>query len=106
MAVTVGLVSAIVLGYLLNWYLEARDTREMQQAQSKVYRHYLRSTPVQPPEPMPEAIATRLAVREQLLAHPGVTPGPGFAAPGVQSTGKVIVDAIDQAQERQKSAGR
>ncbi|MNJ03012.1 hypothetical protein D3C73_1631780 [compost metagenome] len=42
----------------------------------------------------------RLKIRDELLAHPGVKPGPGFAAPGVQSTGKVIIDAIDHAQGR------
>lgn len=105
-AVTIGLVVAIVVGTLLNWYLDARREREMRQAQTEVYREYLRNTPPQAPQPLPDAIAQRLKVREQLLANPAVKPGPGFAAPGVQSTGKVIVDAIDQAQERQKAAGR
>lgn len=100
-AVTVGLITVIVFGYLLNWYLEARAKRELNQAQSVVYREYLRSTPPQPPQPLPQAIAERLKVRDELLAHPAVKPGPGFAAPGVQSTGKVIVDAIDTAQGRQ-----
>lgn len=100
-AVTLGLIAAIVCGYLLNWYLEARSKREMEQAQSVVYRQYLRNTPQQAPQPLPQAIAERLKVRDELLAHPAVTPGPGFAAPGVQSTGKVIIDAIDMAQRRQ-----
>lgn len=103
-AVTVGLITAIVAGYLLNWYLDARAKREMERAQSVVYRQYLRSTPPQAPKPLPDAIAERLRVRDELLAHPAVKPGPGFAAPGVQSTGKVIVDAIDTAQGRQAPA--
>jgi len=100
-AVTIGLIIAIVSGYLLNWYLDARSKREMDQAQSAVYRQYLRSPPPQPPQPLPDAVAERFKVRDQLLAHPGVKPGPGFASPGVQSTGKAIVDAIDGAQGRQ-----
>ncbi len=100
-AVTIGLIIAIVSGYLLNWYLDARSKREMDQAQSAVYRQYLRSTPPQPPQPLPDAVAERFKVRDELLAHPGVKPGPGFASPGVQSTGKAIVDAIDSAQGRQ-----
>ncbi|QKV53423.1 hypothetical protein [Comamonas antarctica] len=100
-AVTIGLIIAIVSGYLLNWYLDARSKREMDQAQSAVYRQYLRSTPPQPPQPLPDAVAERFKVRDELLAHPGVKPGPGFASPGVQSTGKAIVDAIDGAQGRQ-----
>ena len=100
-AVTIGLIIAIVSGYLLNWYLDARSKREMDQAQSAVYRQYLRSTPPQPPQPLPDAVAERFKVRDELLALPGVKPGPGFASPGGQSTGKAIVDAIDGAQGRQ-----
>lgn len=100
-AVTLGLLMVIATGALLNWYLEARTEREMSQAQSKVYREYLRNTPPQPPEPLPDALAERFKIRDELLANPAVKPGPGFAAPGVQSTGKVIVDAIEWAQGRQ-----
>lgn len=39
-------------------------------------------------------------IRKFLLEHPSVTPGPGFSAPGVQTTGAAIVRAIDNAQER------
>lgn len=99
-AVTLGLLTVIAAGFLLNWYLDARSEREMAQAQGKVYREYLRNTPLQPPQPLPDAIAERLKVRAELLANPAVKPGPGFAAPGVQSTGKVIVDAIETAQGR------
>lgn len=99
-AVVGGLVAFIVLGYLLNMYLDARATREVNSAKTQAYQQYLRNTPVQAPTPLPEAMAERLKVRDQLLAHPSVKPGPGFAAPGVQSTGKIIIDALDQAQGR------
>lgn len=99
-AVTIGLISCIVVGYLLNWYLDNRSARELNQAKTAVYKQYLQNTPPQEPKPLPEAMAERLKVREQLLAHPAVKPGPGFASPGVQSTGKAIVDAIDNAQGR------
>jgi hypothetical protein len=99
-AVTIGLISCIVVGYLLNWYLDHRNAQEMTRAKTQVYRQYLQNTPPQAPKPLPEAMAARLKVREQLLANPAVKPGPGFAAPGVQSTGKAIVDAIDNAQGR------
>ena len=39
-------------------------------------------------------------IRKFLLEHPSVTPGPGFSAHGVQTTGAAIVRAIDNAQER------
>ena len=39
-------------------------------------------------------------IRKFLLEYPSVTPGPGFSAPGVQTTGAAIVRAIDNAQER------
>lgn len=100
-AVTIGLISVVIAGALLNWYLDARNERELNQAQGKVYREYLRNTPPQPPQPLPDAIAERLRVRDELLANPAVKPGPGFAAPGVQSTGKVIVDAIETTQTLQ-----
>ncbi|WP_159912854.1 hypothetical protein [Pantoea sp. 18069] len=102
-AVTIGLISCIALGYLLDWYLENRNTREMNRAKTEVYQQYLHNTPSQQPKPLPEALAERLKVRDQLLAHPAVKPGPGFTAPGVQSTGKAIIDAIDLVQDRQAS---
>lgn len=100
-AVTVGLISVVVAGFLLNWYFEARSERELNQAQTKVYREYLRQTPLQPPKPLSDELAERFKIRDELLANPAVKPGPGFATPGVQSTGKVIVDAIETAQNRQ-----
>lgn len=100
-AVTLGLISVVTAGFVLNWYLESRSKRELNQAQTKVYREYLRQTPPQPPKPLSADVAERFKVRDALLANPAVKPGPGFAAPGVQSTGKVIVDAIETAQSRQ-----
>ncbi|MET1113969.1 MAG: hypothetical protein ABWY08_03290 [Comamonas sp.] len=103
-AVAVGLITIFVAGFLLNWYLDARTQRELTQAQTKVYREYLRQTPPQAPQPLPDALAERFKVRDELLANPAVKPGPGFAAPGVQSTGKVIVDAIETVQTRQATS--
>ena len=99
-AVVGGLFAFIVLGYLLNWYLQAQSTRAMNRAKTEAYQQYLRNTPVKLPTPQSEATTKRLAIREQLLAHPAVKPEAGFAAPGVQSTGKIIVDALDKAQGR------
>lgn len=104
-AVTIGLVFCVAAGYGFNRYLEDRDTREMNRAKTEFHQRYLQNTPPQIPQPLPEAMAERLRVREQLLAHPGVKPGPGFASPGVQSTGKAIIDAIDRAQGRQAKSG-
>ena len=81
-AVTIGLISCIVVGYLLSWYLDNRSARELNKAKTEVYQQYLQNTPPQEPKPLPEAMAARLKVREQLLAHPAVKPGPGVASPG------------------------
>lgn len=58
--------------------------------------------PIEPPEPpppppLPESFLQAQRIEQKLLNHPNVTPGPGFYAPGVQSTGNTIVDAIDHA---------
>lgn len=103
--VTVGLSCVVLFGFMLNSYLDARKAREVEHAKTQAYKQYLRNTPVQAPAPMPPAVAARLEARDQLLAHPAVKPGPGFSAPGVQSTGKVIVDAIDRAQGRPSASG-
>lgn len=96
------LLACIALGYALNTFLHARNDREIKEAQTEVYQQYLRNTPDTPatPGPASQALAERLRVRDQLLAHPAVKPGPGFAQPGVQSTGKVIIDALDAVQGR------
>lgn len=57
-----------------------------------------------PPKPVAAAAPSRPSLsevqqtRQYLLNHPAVTPTAGFDKPGVQSTGKAIVQAMDQAQ--------
>lgn len=94
-------VCMFVAGFFLtqHWNKEA-DLR----AQQQQFEAYRRSAPT----PIPASTATTAApepsaaqlTRAKLLAHPAVTPGPGFDSPGVQSTGMAIVDAIDDAQAR------
>ena len=95
------------LGYVLSRYWN--QERQVQRDQQVQYENYRRATaaPVDtaPATPraspsLPPDMLQAQAQRARLLAHPSVTPGPGFDRPGVQSTGASIVDAIDQAQER------
>ncbi len=92
------LVGALVLGGY--WMQQQRaDQAELRQ-QADVYETYLyntRNTPAPAPEALSRA-AQAQQVRQYLLDHPAVTPGPGFNRPGVQITGKTIVDAIDSAK--------
>lgn len=103
-----GITAAAVLcmfaaGYFLTQYWgQVDNVRAQQQQQFDTYRRSTR--PAAPAAPAvapvrPEPSAAQLT-RARLLAHPNVTPGPGFDSPGVQSTGAVIVDAIDEAQAR------
>lgn len=95
------------LGYFLSnhWTQEAQELRQQQQ-QFDTYRRATatpRATPdAHPSSPaLPPDMLQAQETRARLLAHPNVIPGPGFDRPGVQSTGAVIVDAIDSAQERE-----
>ena len=91
------LVAALVYGGY--WLQQQRSDAAAQRAQADTYRRYLNSTPATPERvDMPRSYIEAQQVRQQLLAHPAVTPGPGFDKPGVQSTGKAIVDAMEQAQ--------
>lgn len=93
------------LGYFLtnHWNQERQELRS-QQAQYEAYRRAtaLPSASADTPRApaLPPDMVKAQEVRARLLAHPNVTPGPGFDRPGVQSTGAAIVDAIDQAQDR------
>lgn len=94
------LLAVIVLlwgGWLLEQW-ERLQNRPSPQERARMLQGYQRNTapPAQPPE-LPESFIRARQVEEKLLAHPAVTPGPGFHSPGVQSTGNAIVDAIDQA---------
>lgn len=113
---TVFLVGAAVLATLGYMYWRNTQTQEQQRSEQRIYQRYndymeasersaARAEPAAPeaqpqPQPMPPTPAQRL------LSHPGVTPGPGFNAPGVQSTGLLIIDAIDQAQAAEKPRRR
>lgn len=91
------LVGALVLGGY--WMQQRADQAELRQ-QADVYETYLyntRNIPAPAPE-APSRATQAQQVRQYLLDHPAVTPGPGFNRPGVQSTGKTIVDAIDSAK--------
>ena len=102
-----GITAAVVLcmlaaGYLLtrHWSQE-EHVRAQQQQQLDAYRESTRpaASKLTPTVARAEPSAAQ-QTRTRLLAHPSVTPGPGFDRPGVQSTGAAIVDAIDTVQER------
>jgi len=92
------------VGYFLtrHWSQE-QEVRVQQQQQFEIYQ---RNTAPALPAPLPADAAESQQVRARLLAHPGVTPGPGFDKPGVQSTGMAIVDAIEQAQTQSAAKTR
>lgn len=96
------LIAALMLGGYWMQKQRSQQTQRMQAAD--VYQSYLRHTNPTPmaAETAPPAISPQAqaqATRNFLLTHPAVTPGPGFDMPGVQSTGKTIVDAMDHAQQ-------
>lgn len=102
-AITVLVLGAIVAGGF--WMQAQKNAAQQQREEARTYRAYLESTreDVQPPQPVrpvthPAEQEAR-ATREYLLAHPAVTPGDGFNKPGVQATGKAIVEAIERAQQ-------
>lgn len=92
------LVAALIVG---GYWLNAQRADEAAlRAQAEIYQNYLRNTRAQVPSaeaPMPVRSEAQ-ETRQYLLSHPAVIPGPAFDQPGVQSTGKAIVQAIDQAK--------
>ena len=95
------LVAALIVG---GYWMQKQRGDAAERSQANAYQNYLNNTR---PTPMPratEASAVRnqqaqaQATRKYLLDHPAVTPGTGFDKPGVQTTGKAIVQAIDQAK--------
>lgn len=93
------LVCALIIGGFWMQSLRADDHEQRQQAAA--YSSYLQNTQptALPTASKPRTIQTEAQeTRAYLLNHPAVTPGPGFDYPGVQSTGKTIVQAIDQAK--------
>ncbi len=101
-------VIVVLLGILgLAGYQFWKHKMEQEQAlkASRTYRGYVETQQPAPSVSEPEqasALSEERQMEQKLLAHPGVTPGQGFGAPGVKSTGVRIIDAIDEAQARQK----
>ncbi|MEG0201421.1 MAG: hypothetical protein RR718_11785 [Comamonas sp.] len=94
-------------GYQYWKYVQEREQKQSDQQALRRYNDYLSTQ--EAAEPKTQAAATPAApaqssVTQKLLEHPGVTPGPGFNAPGVQATGVTIIDAIDQAQAAGKTS--
>lgn len=87
----------IVGGY---WMQQQRADMTALREQASVYDNYQQYTrnTVKPAVEKPRALNEAQETRKYLLAHPAVTPGSGFDQPGVQKTGKTIVNAIDQAK--------
>ncbi|MBV2163636.1 hypothetical protein ACFO3A_15245 [Comamonas nitrativorans] len=103
-------IAAMGLALIAGWgYIAQREQLQQERAlraQQAAYAVYERSTRAEIPSAAQNAAQQeRLRrheearqVRQTLLQHPNVTPGPGFNAPGVQTTGLAIVEAIDRAQ--------
>lgn len=95
------------VGYFLIRHWNAQEETRIQQRQLDTYLNYTEPKPTpQAPAPVPATVSAEYTkaqqIRTRLLAHPGVTPGPGFDMPGVQSTGIAIVDAIDNSLAKQR----
>ena len=95
------LVAALIVG---GYWMQKQRGESAERMQANAYQNYLNNTRPTPMPPAAQASAVRSQqaqaqeTRQYLLGHPAVTPGPGFDKPGVQTTGKTIVQAIDQAK--------
>ncbi len=101
------IIIAIVLAVLLallavagSWMLQQKQAEKAEvRAQARAVEQYRESTrPVSQPPQLPAHYVEAQRIRQKLLAHPAVIPGPGFNAKGVQRTGLAIVEALDRAQ--------
>lgn len=96
----IALVAILIFG---GYWMQKQRDQETLRMQADVYDSYLHHTrPAAAPKAVAPAVRSQQAqaqeTRKYLLAHPAVTPGAGFDQPGVQTSGKTIVDAIDQAR--------
>ena len=96
-------IALLAVGALLagGFWMQSQNQQDYQQRQqAATYRTYLNNTsptPISVEKPRTEFNEAR-ETRQYLLNHPAVSPGEHFDKPGVQSTGKAIVQAIDQAK--------
>src|SRR5260370_927406 len=114
LVITVIAVSLLAIG--VYQFMQYQREQDQEQLNSRVYRSYVRNTdeapaPEEPEQPAatptpakPSQQQLNQEMTRKLLAHPGVTPGAGFSAPGVKSPGVVIIDAIAQARAREKAS--
>lgn len=97
----IAIVSAVVALATGNFILKhERQAQREYRDQAEAFETYRENTRTSAPPPQVSAkVEEERRIRETLLHHPAVTPGPGFAAPGVQTTGIAIVEAIDRARQ-------
>lgn len=97
----IAIVSAVVALATGNFILtHERQAQREYRDQAEAFATYRENTRTAVPPPEVSAkVEEERRIRETLLHHPAVTPGPGFAAPGVQTTGIAIVEAIDRARQ-------
>lgn len=101
--VAVAILVATLIGG--GFWMQRQRVDEAERMQAvRAYETYLDATePVRvptPAQPSQRELAAQQAreTRKFLMEHPAVTPGAGFDKPGVQATGKAIVQAIDNAK--------
>lgn len=94
----VSLVVALTMGNFM--IKQDRAALREQREQAEAFETYRENTRTSAPPPQVSAkVEEERRVRETLLQHPAVIPGPGFSTPGVQTTGITIVEAIDRARQ-------
>lgn len=91
-------VGALIIG---GYWMQSKNAEQaLQRQKAEIYQNYLQSTRVssKTPEAAPVTRTEAQETRQYLLTHPAVTPGAAFDKPGVQATGKAIMQAIDRAK--------
>lgn len=92
------LVGALIFG---GYWMKSQNSQQMAlREKAQVYENYMLNTrpTTTKQEPIRAERNEAQETRQFLLAHPAVTPGAAFDKPGVQATGKTIVQAIDHAK--------